>query len=271
MALNVITNQMSETVEFIVTKRKSNFDYIKRTHQGKVHWLNVVRLNKANITRFFSPEKLQKRVARWYMLGVSAGRLLSLPEGSYVVRAMCQLFEEYEHFCAHPTTSVRLCPGSPSQRIHINQPAQHDAVKTVIHRTKDKKIVYEYLQTSDNCISGTMDYCEVTSSLCDVMCFIYSKFLDQSCAPNNIHDAILKVDRKVKQLIITKMCHDLTGIAKPLLSLELRGLLNHMFIDESKSNGAGGKKFIALSQKTDNLVANEEDGLDDDFELVLHT
>lgn len=38
MALNSLTDRLSEQIEYVVARRQQNFDYIKRAHQGKVHW-----------------------------------------------------------------------------------------------------------------------------------------------------------------------------------------------------------------------------------------
>lgn len=38
MALNSLTDKMSEQLDYIVARRQQNWDYIKRAHQGTVHW-----------------------------------------------------------------------------------------------------------------------------------------------------------------------------------------------------------------------------------------
>jgi hypothetical protein len=63
MALNSLTDKMSEQIDYIVTRRQQNWDYIKRAHQGKVHWLNVIKLSKSSIVANLPPDKLQKRSA----------------------------------------------------------------------------------------------------------------------------------------------------------------------------------------------------------------
>lgn len=109
------------------------------------------------------------------------------------------------------------------------------------------------------CFVG-LDYCEVVHSLCDVCSLVYSKFLDDSCQPSTIHEAILKIDRKIKSLIIGKITQDVTNIANPLLKQELKGLLNHMFIDESRSTPIT-KKFYVLADDT-----KQESSFDRDIE-----
>lgn len=283
MALNVLTSVLSEQVEYVVTKRQQNWDYLKRTHQGKVHWLNVVKLSKKNILEFFPPEKLQKRVRRWFILGLSLGRLLELNDGATLVRALCQLLEEYEHHISHEkekserprsNTAHFLYSGSANGSSHVQAVVavaaaaaaaaeQHnEPIKPQLHKV-GKNVVYEYLQMPFATVDG-LDYCEVVHSLCDVLSLVYSKFLDDSCTPAHIHEAILKVDRKLKQLVIAKITQDLTTIATPLLKIELKKLLNNMFIDDSKST-AITKKFFTLQEddgKKEGGAGNDW-GLDD--------
>lgn len=57
-------------VQALVLKRQKNLDYLKRVHEGKVHWLNVIKLSRSQILKFFTPEQLQKRVSRYFLLGI---------------------------------------------------------------------------------------------------------------------------------------------------------------------------------------------------------
>ena len=98
MALNSLTDKLSGDIDYVVTRRQQNWDYLKRAHQGEVHWLNVLHLSKSVINKSIPTEKLVKRIRRWFLLGLSLGRLLELSEGATLVCALTQLIEEYEHF-----------------------------------------------------------------------------------------------------------------------------------------------------------------------------
>lgn len=236
-------SQMDTTVEHIVSKRRSNFDYIKRAHQGKVHWLNVLRLTKSMITRNLPQEKLQKRTRRWFMLGLSVGRLVNL-EAAHVVVALAQLLEEYEHFTHHSGGSYRKAMGGVDTHLKSWREAGEGApIKAMIQRGKDRKVMYMYLQTQKTCTANALDFCEIVYSLCDVMSSLYNKFLDPSCSPHAYYEAILKIDRKVQHQVIGKMVSDLTAVAKPAMNLELRGLLSHTFLD----NGPASNQFVVGS------------------------
>jgi len=250
----MITAQMSETIEYVVTKRQKNFDYIKRAHQGKIHWLNVIKLSKSQILKYYTPSKLQKRVERWFMLGMSVGKFLEFSSGALVVRSLTQLLEEYEHYVSH---------GKPQKRAWVPPVAEKqyqpsEPVKPVLLKMK-RHVVYEYLQTPQMCMDeGHLDYCEVVYSLCEVMSFVYNKFLDGTCSPPHIHEAILKCDKKIKTMIIGKMASDLTNIALPLMKVQLQELLSHMFIDQSKSNPVQ-QKYINLTEDDDIAEHAEDD------------
>lgn len=45
------------------------------------------------------------RIRRWFILGVSLGRVLELVDGATLVRALSQLLEEYEYYIAHEVTN----------------------------------------------------------------------------------------------------------------------------------------------------------------------
>jgi len=262
MALNVITAQMSETLEYVVTKRQKNFDYIKRAHQGKVHWLNVIKLSKSQILKYYTPVKLQKRVERWFILGLSVGKFLELSSGALAVRSLTLLLEEYEHYISHGKPPKRACPPPVAEK----QYQLSDPVKQTLLKMK-RQVVYEYLQVPHMCMDeGSLDYCEVVYSLCEVMEYLYKKFLDGTCSPPHLHEAVLKCDKKVKTMIIGKMASDLTNIALPLMKIQLQELLSHMFIDQSRSNPVQ-QKYINLTEDED--IAEHATKEEDDLSITV--
>jgi hypothetical protein len=232
-------------VEHIVTKRQKNLAYLKRAHQGKVHWLNVVKLSPEHITQLLGPEKVQKRVTRWFALGLSAGKLLELPSGHTAVRALSQLMEEYEYHISHQkqqekqqrknTSYGGTGNGAAASMLSHRSYSATDAIKPSIRKV-NKQVVFEFFQTPLTCVEYCMDYCEVLLSLCDTLSLVYGKFLDASCHSQRCVDAILKVDKRVKTLVIEKISQDLSAIAPLLLKSEINDLLSHMFIDESSSS-----------------------------------
>jgi hypothetical protein len=193
-----------------------------------VHWLNVIKLTEANIINFYTPEQLQKRARQWFTLGVSVAQLLKLPSAVHVARAFLQLLEEYEYSVAHEQSKARAEP------LHIRSarppPSQDNGASKPSRRGAGS---YDYLIMPPACIVGNMDYCQVVLALCDVLSLVYSKFLDPACSAPELHDSIMKSDKKVKSLVLSKISTDLTATAQPLINRQLQGLLNHMFLDDS--------------------------------------
>jgi hypothetical protein len=288
MALNSLTDKLSGTIDYVVARRQQSWNYIKRAHMGEVHWLNVLHLSKALIMKSMPPEKLTKRTRRWFMLGLSFGRLLELSEGATLVRALSQLVEEYEHFIgakldvsksdatqtevdqqAQPFLYTGSAYGSASAHAVVAVAAQQaqqaaassqqETIKPTLRKV-GRGIMYEYLQTQATVMPEHLDYCEIVHSLCDVLSLIYSKFLDASCQPASVHEAILRLDRKLKQLILTKITADLSNeVAGPAMKREISNLLNRMFIDEKGSNPGPTKKFIELHANSANDHDSDEE------------
>jgi hypothetical protein len=307
------------------------------------------------ICLLFCLRRLYCSIRRWYLLGLSLGRLLELGDGVILVRALSQLVEEYEHYigakrdmiasrpfgasdssnnAAHAAlaaASAQLAAGDisiPGQgqgpqlllapllflgtTAHGSAAAQAtaaaaaqttsgashigsttvtsslssslgrggggtdsaDSFKPTLHKGARGQVVYAYLASgAATGLDGHLDYCELVQSLCDVLALIYAKFLHPDCSPPSVHTAIVRVDRKLRSLVLAKLSQDLaTDVAQPLLKQELSGLLNHLFFDEKSNNaltaGTGGgstaaaRRFIQLDEKG---ALNEVDAdLDDD-------
>jgi len=181
-----------------------------------------------------------------------------------MVRALSQLIDEYEHYISQKSEKKRnaYCFGPPSQNNHhehINPSLLHssDPVKPTIQKI-NKQVVYNCLHHTFSPNIESLDYCEVVNALCDVLSLSYRNFLDKSCRPPVIHEAILKLDRKIKSLIIGKISGDLTAIATPLLKSQCHGLLSLMFVDESRSS-TFSKQYLNLDRNTSSLEVDESD------------
>jgi len=343
MALTSLTSAMEQQIEHIVMRRQQNWDYIKRAHQGKVHWLNVIKLSKASIVANFPQEKLQKRIRRWFLLGLSLGRLLELGDGPPLVRALAQLVEEYEHYIgakkdmmagagvvgsaaqlrgafgglggesgasaalaalasavgsgdlgmpgqgqgpqvllapflflgtAHSSATAQATAAAAAAAAAAHGPpssslggkgdaSSSDAFKPTLHKNARGQVVYAYLQTCAGAglFGDHLDYCELVQSLMDVLSLLYAKFLDPSCQPPAVHSALLRIDRKLRALVLSKLSQDLTqDVAQPLMKQELAGLLNHQFIDERTAQQGAARKFVQLDE---NAAADFDDGLEE--------
>lgn len=58
---NASNDSKAQLLEYIVKKRVDNLDYIRRVHEGKVFWLNCVKITPQDIEQYYHPQTLQKR------------------------------------------------------------------------------------------------------------------------------------------------------------------------------------------------------------------
>ena len=81
-------------------KRKGNFTYLQKVHNGNAYWLNCVLLNK-DFLRYYTNEIVPyQRGVGYYYLGLGLSNISKLPAGGPTVKALSQLMEEYEYFMA---------------------------------------------------------------------------------------------------------------------------------------------------------------------------
>ena len=111
--------QRKQRLHSMVFKRKSNFAYLKKTMEGTGHWLNCVRLTKADIRRFVRQNVPNQRTIMYLYLSMSISNLLGemYSSNAQVVRAFLQLLEEYEYYFSGTTVqSVKylMAKNSPS-------------------------------------------------------------------------------------------------------------------------------------------------------------
>ena len=106
----------------IVERRLQTLEYIKRVYAGECHWLSVALLpssdeaNKQLDKQAKDAETAQ--ALRWFYLGVSIAPLIIVPAGPIFVRALLQLFEEYQyHFASTARINIRKISrlGRPSR------------------------------------------------------------------------------------------------------------------------------------------------------------
>lgn len=112
-------------------------------------------------------------------------------------------------------------------------------------------------------------------SLCDILCLVYARFLSASSSGSGagagaagggggggaLHETLLRLDRKLRALVLAKMSADLSAVAGPLLKLELTSMLNHAFIDEKASSHLA-RKYWQLDE-TKGMHSFEEEDEDD--------
>ena len=41
---------MSDELEAVILKRKAELSYLRRAHEGNVHWMNIAKLDRVSVT-----------------------------------------------------------------------------------------------------------------------------------------------------------------------------------------------------------------------------
>lgn len=174
--------QRKQRLEALVQKRTTNFEYLKKIHDGGNYWLNVMLLIPQDVRHFVS--KLPKqRIVHFYYLGLSVHSILdSKTSGKSVVKSFSQLMEEFEYFCSGtPMQSVKnlMAKNSPSL---FPQTMQIEDDEYLMRPTVFKfhnVVVFEELKTPH--LSFELDYVEVIAALSDGLCKLYERFLSPDC------------------------------------------------------------------------------------------
>ncbi|KAL9654056.1 hypothetical protein ABK040_011600 [Willaertia magna] len=219
-------NAKVQLIEYIVQKRVDNLDYIRKFHEGKIYWFNTVQITIEDINKYYPATFLQKRLQQWCCLGISLSNLLQLDTGIQFIRACAQLLEEYEY----EFSNVAVQGMKMLKAIALNNWEEESLVQKNIKPTIHKmngNVVYEFLKIPN--IPCDLDYRQVVFSLCDVLTFVYRKFMDESTSSNNLHEYIIKLDKKFKNSFIALICKEMSTLAMHIVKSKLSNLEKLMF------------------------------------------
>eukprot|EP00301_Raphidiophrys_heterophryoidea_P020693 c5318_g1_i2.p2 GENE.c5318_g1_i2~~c5318_g1_i2.p2 ORF type:complete len:145 (+),score=40.90 c5318_g1_i2:493-927(+) len=110
---------------------------------------------------------------------------------------------------------------------------------------KDRTVMYEFLQTPN--VPCNLDYMEVLFTLCELFVLVYRKFVDPSSANVHVHDAILRIDDRIKHHIITTISMDLSRVASAIAQQESSKVdpMLGAFVT-SATRGLGVKEMLAM-------------------------
>ncbi|CAM9093389.1 unnamed protein product [Hapterophycus canaliculatus] len=219
-------------VEALVGKRKRFFSYLKKTHEEGGFWLNCVQLTRQGDLAIYAADLPSQRIRRLFYLGVGLAKLLQSKGGAQLVRGILQLLEEWEyHFAlagvAHHSVKAMLAKnidGPSRDQTTIGEDGGRQQEQVVARLLKfNNEVVYEQLLTPE--VPFALDYLEVVFSLCEVMCRIYAKFVEEECYKNAfVYDGLVKVDNKIKHHIINVFAKELTDMSTNIAKAELKTL-----------------------------------------------
>jgi len=187
-----------EAVDALIKRRIDSWKYLKKVHEGSLHWMNVVFLSKEEIFSHCDAKVLQKRAEEWFYLGVSLGPLLKLSGGEPFVRALVQLLDEFETY-----------------------------VKSgKVFRSRESAAKAEFLVAPN--VPSALDYIQIVLTLCELLVLIYSKLIDPTVDSKSLgkefYSLLIKADGRFKQEVVSPISKDLNNTALALLRSQLSSL-----------------------------------------------
>jgi len=230
----------NELIDNLVKKRLANFDYIKRVHQGTVHWMNTVLLSKDDIRGYYNaqnkqvaskprsatiqatsaPKRKRTRTEQWFYIGISLAPLLELESGDPYIAALSTFWTEFEHWKGSGLGKKML--GGMKDIVTVNAKDMRAA------RTGTGSAGNEFLNTSN--IPSTLDTFEVVFSLCDLLEHMYRKFVFPSLSTVQAKN-IVKLDARFKHHFIGKISKDMSNLALSLVKQQMS------LLDKNLSSG----------------------------------
>eukprot|EP00466_Bigelowiella_natans_P008104 jgi/Bigna1/134703/aug1.26_g9411 len=259
---------MDDNAYSITPQRKNSLDYLRRVHEGKVHWMNIVKITPDQICSY-DIKNLEARSKQWFLLGLSIGRLLVQPN-EILLQSLMQLMEEYDYFTYYekPETfpTFKWYPrtdASSEGDLPTLGKKQPSVPRAQLHKVGRKVIFQQLLAYS---VDIPLNYCEVIRTLCEVLSLIYSKLLARSAVSRSGHKAITKFDTWMKTKLFAKIVEHISMVSKKVLEGEFelisRNLLapykQHLKEMEEKIEKEKIEKMKEKQAQEDNNKLNEE-------------
>ena len=241
-------------------RRKQTFHYFKKTHEGRVFWLNTLYYGRGDLTKlpYFDQQKLTRRATNCFILGNSIPAVLDPNADNLIeyLRAFNALMTEFETFSnLHPpdgTSSgamsrvrmprmfsrpsvpgagkMRRSSGMDSLSIATNMEEATPAATYAPFGASERDNIggegYQFLSTPS--LPFDPDYFETFASLCDTLieCYdkIYEHLISTDPLPPAVEDLFTKADTKVKKLLMDRLVRDFETGSKQSLRVEMAGL-----------------------------------------------
>ena len=104
-------------IQDMSNKRIGTLDYMRKAHEGRIHWFNTVHFSKADISKLpsYAPNRLSRRATNYFILGLSLPAVLDVYQPPHTqspasvnasiaadfLRSLNQLLVEFETFQQH--------------------------------------------------------------------------------------------------------------------------------------------------------------------------
>ncbi|KAG0149753.1 hypothetical protein CROQUDRAFT_653319 [Cronartium quercuum f. sp. fusiforme G11] len=158
-----------ESLKFIAQKRITTFVYLKKVHEGKVHWFNTILLTRLELEKWFDQQRMQHRTTRFAVLGMSLSSVLDITTQQDFLRGLLNLLLEYETI--HEDNFKPKMKGMFRNSKTPRKSATASDYPIGLQESGDTS----YLITPN--IPFDLDYFEVWITLCDILVEIYQKII----------------------------------------------------------------------------------------------
>ena len=93
-------NSIYQHIQEVSNKRIATLNYLRKTHEGRIHWFNTVHFSKADISSIpaYAPHRLSRRATSCFVLGLSIPGILEMhtqPHPQSSVSAVASVAQEY--------------------------------------------------------------------------------------------------------------------------------------------------------------------------------
>nr|CCA16979.1 conserved hypothetical protein [Albugo laibachii Nc14] len=214
-------------LEQLIQFRRSDWQYLKKMHQGRNFWLSVALLGDRELG---SVKNGSRRTLQLYYLGLGLGCFIGdFKQSKHFIINACQLLEELEfHFSSSTVQGMKLMVATPStlyERLdhegsekEMKMPTE--PIRPVIYKWNQRAV---YRRLSIPSIPFTLDYREVVISICEILAIVYSKMMEQNSSFENpfLFQAIVRFDGKLKKLVIDPIKKEYFALATQLVKSEL--------------------------------------------------
>ncbi|OAV91352.1 hypothetical protein PTTG_28005 [Puccinia triticina 1-1 BBBD Race 1] len=171
------TTTTTNTVESLLAlahKRITTLVYLKKVHEGKVHWFNTILLSRPELEKWFEHQRMVTRTTKFAILGMSLSSLLDINNLQDFLKAMINLLHEFE--CI-PNDNFKPKISSLSRGIFKQsaKSARKSAGGTDYSITLQDSGDPSFIYTPN--IPFDLDYFEVWITLSDMLVEVYQKMI----------------------------------------------------------------------------------------------
>lgn len=235
-----------DEIERMVRTRTENLKYLRRffDSDSSMHrnfWMNTIEIGPELAVALSESKDCQSLTQEWFCIGRSLADLQMKGNGTHFVRAASQLMEEFSFYVSNVALqSVRQLKylGSPPGFLDEASLSDSDVdFKPRLCRLHGST-VFQYLQIFP--VPFSLDFGEVTTSLCDILVLSYKKFIDESSASPPIFEWVLKLDAKFKHHFFGLISRRVNDFALRVAHSELGSLRRFLSVakDEEKDEKA---------------------------------